>query len=81
MMDSEGHTRHFPPPWTVDDQGSCFVVRDHNGQALAYVYYDHPQAWPALIESAVIAGSTVQANPSMLQLDAYWPPHAAARAT
>ena len=32
--------RHFPPPWTVDDNGSCFIVRDHNGQALAYTYYE-----------------------------------------
>ena len=36
--------RHFPPPWSVEDKGACFIVRDHNGQALAYVYYDHPQA-------------------------------------
>jgi hypothetical protein len=32
--------RHFPPPWTTDDNGACFVVRDHNGQALAYTYYE-----------------------------------------
>jgi hypothetical protein len=43
MMDREGDTRHFPPPWRVEDNGACFVVCDHNGQALAYVYYDHPQ--------------------------------------
>jgi hypothetical protein len=43
-MDSEGHTRHFPPPWRLEDNGACFVVRDGNGQPLAYVYYDHPQA-------------------------------------
>jgi hypothetical protein len=36
--------RHFPPPWSVEDNGACFVVRDSAGQALAYVYYDHPQA-------------------------------------
>jgi hypothetical protein len=34
--------RHFPPPWVVDDNGACFVVRDHAGQALAYVYYEEP---------------------------------------
>ena len=34
------HSRHFPPPWNVDDNGSCFIVRDHNGQALAYTYYE-----------------------------------------
>jgi hypothetical protein len=32
--------RHFPPPWTVEEQPACFVVRDHNGQQLAYVYFE-----------------------------------------
>jgi hypothetical protein len=26
-------SRRFPPPWTVEDIGAAFVVRDHNGQA------------------------------------------------
>jgi hypothetical protein len=30
--------RRLPPPWSVEEQAACFVVRDHNGQALAYVY-------------------------------------------
>jgi len=30
--------RGFPPPWSVEEQAACFVVRDHHGQALAYVY-------------------------------------------
>jgi hypothetical protein len=30
--------RRFPPPWTVEDTDACFIVRDHNGQARAYVY-------------------------------------------
>jgi hypothetical protein len=29
--------RRFPPPWTVEELDACFVVRDQNGQALAYV--------------------------------------------
>ena len=35
----------FPPPWSVDapdpklDQ-PCFIIRDANGQALAYVYFE-----------------------------------------
>jgi hypothetical protein len=41
---SDAKQRHVPPPWSVEDQGSCFVVCDHNGQPLAYVYYAHPQA-------------------------------------
>jgi hypothetical protein len=32
--------RRFPPPWSVDEQSACFVVRDQNGQALAYVYFE-----------------------------------------
>jgi hypothetical protein len=32
--------RRFPPPWSVGEQPACFVVRDHNRQALAYVYYE-----------------------------------------
>ncbi len=40
--------RRFPPPWLVDDPDmklgqDCFIVRDVNGQALAYVYFgDEP---------------------------------------
>jgi hypothetical protein len=33
-------TRRFLPPWTIEDaNAACFIVRDHNGQALAYVYF------------------------------------------
>jgi hypothetical protein len=32
--------RRFPPPWTVEELDACFVVRDHNEQALAYVYFE-----------------------------------------
>jgi hypothetical protein len=32
--------RRFPPPWTVEDLGACFVVIDSGGQKLAYVYYE-----------------------------------------
>jgi hypothetical protein len=30
----------FPPPWSVEELEACFVVRDQNGQALAYVYFE-----------------------------------------
>ena len=33
-------TRRFPPPWTVEETDACFIVRDANGQALAYVYFE-----------------------------------------
>jgi hypothetical protein len=35
--------RHFPPPWKADDNGACFIVKDRNGQVLAYVYYEEEQ--------------------------------------
>ena len=32
--------RRFPPPWSAEETDACFIVRDANGQALAYVYYE-----------------------------------------
>jgi hypothetical protein len=34
------HPRRFPPPWTVAETQPCFIVRDHNEQALAFVYWE-----------------------------------------
>jgi hypothetical protein len=33
--------RRFPPPWEIEGNGACFIVRDHSGQALAYLYYEN----------------------------------------
>jgi hypothetical protein len=32
--------RRFPPPWTAEVTPNCFIVRDANGQALSYIYYE-----------------------------------------
>jgi hypothetical protein len=32
--------RRFPPPWSAEETDACFIVRDANGQALAYVYFE-----------------------------------------
>jgi hypothetical protein len=32
--------RRFPPPWSVEEQRAWFVVRDGNGQKLAYVHFE-----------------------------------------
>ena len=32
--------RFPPPPWSVEEQSACFVVRDRNGQVLAHVYFE-----------------------------------------
>jgi hypothetical protein len=37
-------SRRLPPPWSVEEQDACFVVRDHNGQALADVYFEEELA-------------------------------------
>ena len=35
-----GARRASPPPWSIEERppDACFIVRDHSGQALAYVY-------------------------------------------
>jgi hypothetical protein len=39
-MELDMPTRRFPPPWLVEEQDACFVVVDHSGQKLAYVYFE-----------------------------------------
>jgi len=31
----------FPASWTVEEQPACFIVRDHDGQQLAYVCFEN----------------------------------------
>jgi hypothetical protein len=35
--------RRFPPPSTVEEKDTCFIVRDKNRHALAYVYFEIEQ--------------------------------------
>jgi hypothetical protein len=32
--------RRFPPPWTIEDIGAAFVVKDSTDQQLAYIYFE-----------------------------------------
>ena len=32
--------RRFPLPWSVEELDSCFLAKDANGQALAYMYFE-----------------------------------------
>jgi hypothetical protein len=34
--------RRFPPPWSIQDLGAAFVVKDSARHRLAYVYYEEP---------------------------------------
>jgi hypothetical protein len=37
--DSDRSTSH-PAPWSVEEAAACFVVRDHNGQAVTSVHFE-----------------------------------------
>jgi hypothetical protein len=30
----------FPPPWSIEERQACFIVKNGNGQTLAYVYFE-----------------------------------------
>jgi hypothetical protein len=32
--------RRFPPPWSIEELESCFVVKDSSGQKLGYFYFE-----------------------------------------
>jgi hypothetical protein len=33
--------RRFPPPWDIEEaNASCFIIKDDNGQELAYGYFE-----------------------------------------
>jgi hypothetical protein len=33
--------RRLPAPWTIEDtNGACYVIRDSNGFAISFVYYE-----------------------------------------
>jgi hypothetical protein len=32
--------RRLPPPWSIEELAECCVIRDANGQAIAYVYFE-----------------------------------------
>jgi hypothetical protein len=68
----------FPPPWSVEEQAACYVVRDHSGQALTYLYYeDEPgrrSAAKLLAKDAArrIRGEYRQAAEGHLELSTPW---------
>jgi hypothetical protein len=39
-MGETAPVRRFPPPWTVEETDACFIVKDHTGMSLAYVYFE-----------------------------------------
>jgi hypothetical protein len=47
-MPAEMTDRRFPPPWSIEELDECFIVRDADGQALGYFYFDEEQQSPAI---------------------------------
>ena len=39
--------RRFPPPWSIEDLGAAFVVKDSARHKLAYVYYEEVPGRPS----------------------------------
>ena len=40
-QDVRADRRRFPPPWTFEEANdACFVVKDANGFAVSYVYFE-----------------------------------------
>jgi hypothetical protein len=72
--------RRFPPPWSAELQPSYYVVRDANGQKLAYIYYSNDperrsaaklltkdearQAWRTIIKTSHFPGGWSHARNS-----------------
>jgi hypothetical protein len=32
--------RRFPSPWSIEERQESFIVKDANGQTLAYLYFE-----------------------------------------
>ena len=37
--------RRFPAPWSAEVQSNYYVVRDADGQQLAYAYFENEPGW------------------------------------
>jgi hypothetical protein len=47
-MPDEVTPRRFPPPWTVEDNGACFIVKDRADLGLEISSFHPSWLWPPL---------------------------------
>jgi hypothetical protein len=71
-------SRRFPPPWSIEEIDECFIVRDADGQALGYFYFDEEQQSPTIDrrltrdDARRIAADTDVANNETHALQPLW---------
>ena len=63
--------RRFPPPWSVEETDACFIVRDANGQVLAYVYFEEEPGRRAAAAPAALRARIRTARPCPAPADGW----------
>jgi len=59
--------RRFPPPWSVEDSGAAFVVKDSAGQKLGYFYYEEEPGRRSVAKLLTRIAANVAKLPELLR--------------